>query len=50
MVGFASALSLHWFVDCGLIAGIGLHRVLSTFEESFRGQQTLCRQLAVFLP
>jgi hypothetical protein len=39
MVSFASALSLHWFVDCGLIAVIGLHRVLSYFQESLMGNK-----------
>ena len=47
LVSFASALSLHWFVDCGF----GLYRrVLSYFEESFHGQQTLRGQLALFFP
>lgn len=47
LVSFASALSLHWFVDCGF----GLYRrVLSYFEESFHGQQTLCGQPALFFP
>jgi hypothetical protein len=36
LVSFASALSLHWFVDCGF----GLYRrVLSYFEESFMGNK-----------
>jgi hypothetical protein len=39
MVSFASALSLHWFVDCGLIAVIGLHRVLCYFQESLMGNK-----------
>ena len=40
-------LILHWFVDCGF----GLYRrVLSYFEESLHGQQTLRRQPALFFP
>jgi len=42
----SSALSLQWFGCCGC----RLHRVLSYFEESRYGQQTLCRQFALFLP
>jgi hypothetical protein len=45
-VSLASALILHWF-GC---SGYGLHRVLSYFEESFHGQQTLRGQPALFFP